>query len=104
MPTTTATNPCPSVPLPPGAEGDIWQDGSPMPRRDVYTVRCVLNSSGDPVQSPLVMAQAVQWADGTIASPSVVVECAAPGLTSDQARELASVLLDAAAELDGWAR
>ena len=54
---------------------------------------------------------AVQWADGTIddgqiEGPNVYVYDLGEGgpLNSDQARELAAALMEAAAELDRWAQ
>lgn len=103
MTTTAQINPYPDVSPPAGAEPDVWEDSGPMPHRDVYTIpRYVLNSTGDPLRSPVVVAEAVQWANGTIESPSVSVEVpASPGLTSTQARDLAKLLLVAADEIDG---
>jgi len=52
----------------------------------------------------------VQWADGSIRrwrieAPSLVIlgTGAETTFSSDQARKLAAVLIEAAAELDGWA-
>jgi hypothetical protein len=103
---TITTNPHPDVPLPAVADADFWVSADPMPHRDVYTgPHCLPTSTGDPLRSPLVMPQAVQWADGSITSPSVSVECTdAPGLTSAEARELAAMLIAAADQIDGWVR
>lgn len=103
--TTATTEPYPDIAPPFGAEPDVWEDSGPMPHRDVYTIpRCVLNSTGDPLRSPVVVAEAVQWANGVIESPSVSIEAPGdPGLTSAQARELAAILIEAADEVDGWA-
>lgn len=97
------------VPPPPGAEADIWEDTTPD-RRVVFTVpTCVLNRTGDPFRSPIVVAQAVQWADGSldvtgvVEPPSVSLESPAePGLSSSEARELAAALIAAADVIDGW--
>lgn len=57
-----------------------------------------------------VSAHAFQWSDGTLddgnilSAPGIAihdVDCGGP-LTSDQARELAAALLEAAMEFDSW--
>lgn len=101
--TTTITEP---VPLPVGARTfDTWQDDDPQPYRIIvgadrrvtdHTVR--------------VSPSAVQRADGSvdghgdIEAPQVYVfelGESAP-LNSDQARELAAALLEAADEIERW--
>jgi hypothetical protein len=96
--TTTAT---PDVPLPAGAEADVWDDGG-------RTIRGPLR--GVDGYDLIVWTAAEQFADGSIdvdgevEAPNVLVENhAARGMTSDQARELAAVLIEAADEIDGWA-
>ncbi len=108
--TTTSSPTAPNVAPPPGAEPDVWEGTTPMPHRVVYTEpRCVLNRTGDHLRSPVVVAQAIQWADGflddgLIEPPSVSIESSGDhGLTSAQARELAAAILEAADEIDGWA-
>jgi hypothetical protein len=107
--TATANNTPPDdVSPPPGAEADIWE-GTPRYRM-VFTPPIVgLNSTGDPLRSPIVTAQAVQWADGTldvdgaIEPPSVCVEgSGTPGLTVEQARQFAMCILHAAAQVEAW--
>jgi hypothetical protein len=58
-----------------------------------------------------VSTAAIQWADGSIDDGRMMARCpelldgiteAISGLNSDQARELAAALLEAADELDGW--
>lgn len=96
-------NPYPDVTAPLGAEADVWQGTAPRQFRDVYTVRHVLNNTGDPLRSPIVTADAVQWSNGWIGRASVTIDFPAETeLTSDQARELAAALLEAAAEVDQW--
>ena len=51
-----------------------------------------------------VELRAVQYADGSVADFELFVyDPSDNGINSDQARELAAALLEAAAELDGWA-
>ena len=101
----TATSPTPNVALPAGAHTlDTWQDCDPQPYRVIV--------SADRKVTDHVLAvspSAIQWADGTIDDgalepPHIFVFNLGEGdpLNSDQARELASVLLEAAAQLDGW--
>ena len=106
------------VPPPDGAEGDIWEQSTnpaaigitTQRHRVVFTVpRCVLNSTGDPLCSPIVTAQAVQWESGAldiaglVEPPTVSVECdGAQGLTINQARELALCILHAVFQIEGW--
>lgn len=107
MTTATPTNPYPDVAPPSGAStNDTWQADDPQPSRIVYGRNRTVTD-----HKLCVSTSAVQWADGSVddgavEAPSVYVfELGenAP-LNSDQARELASVLLEAAAEVDGWAR
>ena len=98
------TNPHPDVPLPDGAVfGDIWEGDDPErvvtgPRRGITDAETIIWTS------------AIQRADGRIAPehpdrPLVHIDqCADIGLNSDQARELASVLLETADEVDRWAQ
>jgi hypothetical protein len=105
MPTTT-TNPYPDVSLPAGAlEADAWQAHERMAYRVVFgNYRAVTDSS------TCVSTSAIQWSDGSlddglVESPRLVILGDGEGdpLNSDQARQMAAVLLDAAAELDRWA-
>ena len=104
---TTAPNPLPDVTLPPGAkpQEDEWWSDDPQPYRVIVTV-------GRPITDHrlTVWSSAVQWANGTvddgrIEAPHVNVYDLGEGypLNSDQARELAAVLLEEAARVDGWA-
>ncbi len=100
-----STLPLPGIQLPGVREFDDWQPHYPVPYRAVVgTDRRVTDH---PVR---VSPSAVQWADGSIddgriGSPSVYVFELGDlnPLNSDQARELASALLEAAAEIDEWA-
>jgi hypothetical protein len=103
--TTTATTITEPVPLPIGARTfDTWQDDDPQPYRVILgAYRRVTD------HKVLVSPSAVQWADGSvddgrIEAPQVYIfelGESAP-LNSDQARELAAALLEAADEIDGW--
>ena len=106
MPTTTATA-IPDVPLPAGADfGDIWEGGNAY-RSITGPVRGITDSDA------IVWTSAIQRADGVIDTdpgnevPLVNIDVHAYDcvlrVNSEQARELASALLEAAAELDGWA-
>lgn len=93
------------VALPPGTEFACPWEGDPAYRTVFGVDRGVTDSTAR------VYIAAIQLADGSLDDGSIE----APGLyvcdgerdglhlNSDQARELASVLLQAAAELDGWA-
>jgi hypothetical protein len=102
MPTTTAHGYL-DVPLPTGvAAVDDWRPNDPLPYR-------VVLGAGRGVTDHKVRVQtsAIQFADGRIDAPTATISGAGhngSGLNSDQARELASALIKAAAELDGWAR
>ena len=78
---------------------------SPLPYRILFgELRGV---DGFHIDRVSVQPTAVQFADGRIDDGSVHepphVYLGDDGLTSLQARELAAVLLEAAAQLDGWA-
>jgi hypothetical protein len=108
MTTTTAQiNPYPDIAPPAGARPiEDWQAIEPQP------YRVVIGDDRTVTDHKLrVSPTAIQLADGsiddgtTIEAPSVYVVDLDEGnlLNSDQARELASVLLEAADEIDGWA-
>jgi hypothetical protein len=100
--TATATNT--TVALPPGASTfDDWQDADPQPYRVIEKATKVTD------HQLTVVASAVQWIDGTvddgrIEGPQIAIWGIDENdpLNSDQARELASVLLQTAAEVDRW--
>lgn len=103
--TQSVTNPCPDIVPPAGATTyDDWQGDDPQP------YRVVIGTHRTITDHPLkVSPSATQWADGSIddgsiEGPSVYVFDLGElrPLNSDQARELASALLEAAAEIDGW--
>jgi hypothetical protein len=105
MNTATPTNPYPDVVPPAGASAlDAWQDDVPQP------YRIVLGADRTVTDHKLrVSTSALQWADGSvddgrIEPPHIYVEDLNEGNlpNRDQARALAAVLLEAAAEVDGW--
>jgi hypothetical protein len=92
-----------SVPLPVGAVfANVWEVDDPLPLRLVTGPN--RGVTGSDVH---VWTSAIQWADGGIAQqqpePPRVHIGGEIELSSDQARELAAVLLDAADEIDRWA-
>jgi hypothetical protein len=99
--TTTPTTPFPQVPLPPGAvRADVWEGDGPQ--------RVVMGQTRGITDSDFtVWTSAIQCADGRIDSEPPEVHIAGDtdsGLNSDQARQLAAALLEAAAEMDVWTR
>jgi hypothetical protein len=108
MTTTTApTDPHPDVEPLQGSEFVGTWELDPLPYRVVFGFDRTVTD-----HNVRVYASAVQLADGTVDSsliegPSVYVASGENDglepLNSDQARELASALLEAAAEIDGWA-
>lgn len=86
---------------PAGTTADTWQ---PENYRIVYGPRRSLPSREDFT----VTTTAVQHGDGRIDDgsplepPHVYLDHPDRGLTAGQARALAALLLDAAAEIDGW--
>jgi hypothetical protein len=99
----TTTNPIPDVPLPTGATvADSWES-DPGHRVIMGATRGVTD------YDVVVWTSAVQYTDGALDDggdsepPSVHVNFGdSRGMNSDQARELAAALLEAAAEIDGW--
>jgi hypothetical protein len=97
--TSTITRPAPEPPVPVGAAlVAAWEYDQPMPSRPFFGVPRSISG-----RTIVVGATGHQWADGSIDSvASIEIIGHLHGLTSDQARELASALLQAADELDGW--
>ena len=96
----------PDVPIPTGARPDIWQDDAPMPYRVLLgEVRGV---DGIDIDRVSVQPTAVQFSDGRVDDGSVHepphVYLGDDGLSSSQARELASLLVEAADQADRWAQ
>jgi hypothetical protein len=98
------TTTIPTVPVPPGARPDTWQDDSPPPYRVLLgEVRSI-----DGVDSDLVCVQptAIQFADGRVDDGGVHepphVYLRDDALSAAQARELAARLIEAADQVDGW--
>lgn len=94
------------VPLPPGAAfGDVWE-GQPPQRVVMGQNRAVTDAD------VIVWTSAIQHLDGTLEKtngdgrepPTAHIDGGPMDLNSDQCRELAAALLEAAAEIDGWAK
>jgi hypothetical protein len=103
--TTTATA-IPDVPLPAGArQVGGWDPGRIMDADETRDWRLIFGADRKITDgTAYVHLRATQYADGSLEDLGVTVYTADDDLSSDQARELAAVLLEAAAELDGWAR
>jgi hypothetical protein len=98
---TLTANPFPNVPLPTGAVfGDVWEGSEPE-----RVVRW--RDLGIKDSDVTIWTTAIQRADGSISDgpepPMVHIACA-DQLNSDQARELAAVLLGLAAQMDELTR
>jgi hypothetical protein len=105
MTTTAPTNPYPDITPPAGAARvDDWQPDEPQPYRVVIGPDRTVTDHKLRVSTNVVQLADGSIDDGAIEAPHVYVlgEDCGP-LNSDQARELASVLMEAAAEVDGWA-
>src|SRR4051794_15743058 len=105
MTATTTTNPFPDIPLPAGADfADMWEGRGDDIHRVVMGVNRGVTDS-----DVIVWSSAIQFWDASIDTdnvidpPAVHIDGAVGNLNSDQARELAAALLEAAAECDGWA-
>ena len=97
----------PNHATPEGAEADAWQDNNGELFRLVYKTSRGIAQRPDAT----VFLSAVQLGDGTIDKgdrlepPVLYVDVQdGRGLTSVQARSLATALVNAAAELDRWVR
>src|ERR1700730_12697463 len=107
----TATSPYPDIPLPTGAGfGDLWQS---VGAKDAHRV-IMGDNRGVTDTDVIVWTSAIQFwdgsldTDGEIEMPSLHIDgggvsSAISNLNSDQGRELAAALLEAATELDRWA-
>ena len=65
----------------------------------------VINTAPRPVpgrRDVRVIASAIQHGNARITDPAVIVARADSGLTPDDARALAALVLEAAAEVEGW--
>lgn len=105
MTTTTAPNPYPNVPLPAGAVAhDDWESDGDRRYRMIFGPNHAFTDC-----EVALCTDAIQLDDGSIdttghwGTPRIYVD-ADNGLDSDQARELASALLETADQLDGWTR
>jgi hypothetical protein len=102
---TRTTNPHPDIPLPAGAVfGDIWQGQGD----DIY--RVIMGANRGVTDSDVVIwTSAIRFwdgsldTDGEVETPAVHIDGDTDRLNSDHARELASALVEAAAEVDRWA-
>lgn len=96
---TTIARPAPDVPVPVGAAHVAsWEHDQPMASRPFFGLPRGING-----RTIVVGTAGHQWADGSIESGASIeiigrLQC----LTSDQARELAAALLQAADEVDVW--
>ena len=106
MTTTTTTNPYPDVPLPAGARPvGGWDPGRFMAEDEARDWRLIHGADRTITDSATyVHLRATQYCDGNLEDLGIGVHADDDALNSDQARELAAVLLEAAAELDGWVR
>jgi hypothetical protein len=102
MNTTAATTPRPDVPLPQGFSADVWEPREPNP-----PYRILFGDDRTVADHDVrVSTEAVQHADGRIEEAKAALlgqRDTGIRLNSDQARELAAALLEAADEIDGWA-
>jgi hypothetical protein len=105
---TTTTNPRPDVRLPAGAVADddawaLWDNECRMFRG---TDRVVLNGAAEIIAE--VRTTGMQLPNGSVDNgedaPTIDIYMAIAGdLNSDEVRELASALVEAADEIDAWA-
>jgi|ERR1700712_485700 hypothetical protein len=97
--TGTIARPALEVPPPTGAAHVAsWEQDQPMPSRSFFGV-----PRGVSGRTTVVGTAGHQWADGSIESgASIDIIGLRDGLSSGQARELASALLEAADEVDEW--
>jgi hypothetical protein len=97
---TTTTTPLPDVSPPHGFTADPWEDTTcrePNPWRLIHgPSRVVTDHEG------AVRIRAVQYGDSRVEDVEIMVWPNDDGPNSDQARELASALLQAADAIDGW--
>src|SRR6478672_2120287 len=94
---TTPTTTAPNVAPPAGTTPDIWE-------ADQRVVAGI--NRGIDGHDVVVWSAAVQYADGSLRKPAEVhVELGDDdAMTADQARALAAELIDAADEVDRWAK
>jgi hypothetical protein len=107
MPTTT-TNPHPDVPLPAGAvaDPDAWEFWDNEFRIFQAPDGVILDATGRKIGE--VRTLGIQFPDGSVDTdenpPSIdVCTYTDAGLTAEQARALAALLVEAADQIDGWA-
>jgi hypothetical protein len=101
---TTATSPSPDVAPPPGFDApDEWEPGHILSRDETRAWRLIYWGSPITDHKCGVTIRTVQYSDGDLDDDiSISVDGASfdDPLNSDEARELASALLEAAAERD----
>lgn len=104
MTTTTTTD----LPLPAGAEPDIWQE---VATTTAYRILYGASRGVEDHDEINVSTTVVQFKDGSLDNGSIHEEPLVyvqtncdTGLRSAEARELAAVLIECADEIDGWAR
>jgi hypothetical protein len=97
-------HPTPDVPLPAGAVPvGGWDSGRILSEDETRAWRIIHSADRKITDNDgYVHLRATQYSDGNLDDLGIRVLTADDDLNSDQARELASVLLEAAAELDGW--
>lgn len=90
------------VPVPVGAEPDMWVGG----QRDVYAQVGYVPTSPDLLSCPAITVVAEQYADGRIGCIDVLLDVSmggsSAGLSATQARELAALLTAGADLADAW--
>jgi hypothetical protein len=100
----TATNPLPEVAFPEGATADQWEPGRIMSEHETRAWRLIHGAERLVTDHQAhVWLRAIQYVDGSIDEVEIMVEVGDASINSDQARELAASLLEAAAEVDRWA-
>lgn len=93
-----------TVHLPVGARADKWEPGRRLDRDETRAWRLVHGTERLVIDhDACVRLRAVQFSDGSLDDVEVTVEHGDDSFNSDQAREFAAALLEAAAETDKWA-
>lgn len=100
----THTRDCLSeLPLPPGADPDVWVGDT----RDVWRQVGAVAVSRDPLKCPMVTVVAEQRRDGSLGCIDVKLDVAMgrsdAGMAAAQARQLARLLTEAADLAEQWA-
>lgn len=91
--------------LPPGASAGNWEPGRRLDQDETRMWRLIHSAERTVTDHQAhIWLRAVHYSDGSLEDVEIMVETGDDSLNSDQARELAAALLEAAAELDGWTR